>query len=353
MGMCMLISVVVPIYNVERYLLQSVDSILAQTYPHLEVILVDDGSSDRSCEICDKYGKSDPRVKVVHKSNGGLTSARRAGILAATGDYLIVVDGDDWIDAETVDRLVSVINDESDTEVVLFSYTKEYSDRSVPRHIFSKDVVFDGQEAVNQSVYRRFFGLTNNELAQPESLDYLSTLWGKLYRRDLALQGKYVHTQEVGSGEDGVFNMYALKGCKKVVYLDCPFYHYRKTAGSLTSRYRPNIIEEWKRLFAYMQEKIKADGLAADFQEALNNRIALSILGVGLNGLDNPDSGLIAKTKYVSNYIRCDFYRNAVSTMRLRKLPLVWKVLLFCCKYRMGLGVTVILQVIRLVKSLL
>ena len=94
------ISVIVPVYNVQRYLRRCVDSILSQTFSNLEVILVDDGSPDRCGAICDEYAAADPRVKVIHKPNGGLSSARNAGIEAAAGEYLAFVDSDDWLDAD-------------------------------------------------------------------------------------------------------------------------------------------------------------------------------------------------------------------------------------------------------------
>lgn len=103
-----LISVIVPVYNVEQYLPKCVDSILNQTYRNLEVILVDDGTKDASDAICDEYAAKDPRVKVIHKENGGLSSARNAGIDIARGDYLGFVDSDDWIEPETYESLLSL-----------------------------------------------------------------------------------------------------------------------------------------------------------------------------------------------------------------------------------------------------
>lgn len=103
------ISVIVPVYNVEPYLPRCVDSILAQTYPNLEVILVDDGSRDGSGRICDAYAAKDSRVRVIHKSNGGLSSARNAGIEAADGEYLSFVDSDDWIEADTYGPMLALL----------------------------------------------------------------------------------------------------------------------------------------------------------------------------------------------------------------------------------------------------
>lgn len=109
MGRETLISVIIPVYNVEEYLARCVDSILSQTHPSLEVILVNDGSTDDSGSICDTYAQKDSRVRVIHKENGGLSSARNAGMDAATGEYITFVDSDDWIEADGYEHLLDVM----------------------------------------------------------------------------------------------------------------------------------------------------------------------------------------------------------------------------------------------------
>lgn len=106
-----LISVVVPIYNVEKYLQKCIDSILAQTYRHLEIILVDDGSPDNCGAICDNYAQEDGRVLVIHKKNGGLSSARNAGLEIAKGELIVFIDSDDWIDANYIEKLYDDISE--------------------------------------------------------------------------------------------------------------------------------------------------------------------------------------------------------------------------------------------------
>ena len=106
-----LVSVIVPIYKVEKYLNKCVDSIINQSYKNLEIILVDDGSPDKCGEICDKYAEKDSRVKVIHKENGGLSDARNAGIDIAKGDYLLFVDSDDWITSNICEVLIKNAND--------------------------------------------------------------------------------------------------------------------------------------------------------------------------------------------------------------------------------------------------
>ena len=120
-----LISVIVPIYNVENYLYRCVNSIVQQSYDNLEIVLVDDGSTDRCGEICDDYCEKDSRIKVVHKRNGGLVSARKAGAAAASGDYVINVDGDDWVEKDYFENFVrGILSHEPD---IIYS-TKHYKD---------------------------------------------------------------------------------------------------------------------------------------------------------------------------------------------------------------------------------
>ena len=345
------ISIIIPVYNVGEYIRQCVESALSQTYTDFEIILIDDGSAEASGSASDRFSLEDARVVTIHQKNAGVSAARNVGLQLATGSFVVFLDGDDWLSEHTLQVTVRRLEEDPELDLVLFSYTKEYPHSSVARHFYPSDVMFAGEREVTAGLYRKLFGLTNSELTNPESMDYLSTCWGKIYRRSLVEAVRFVDIREVGTGEDGIFNIHALCHCKKAVYLDEPFYHYRKTLGSLTSKYRPDVIEEWDRLFRYMQEQIDSERLPFDFQEALNNRIALSILGVGLNGLDNPDGGFVTVVRYIRGYLKSGKYRGAVSTMRLRKLPAAWKILMFCCKHRMAACVTMILKAILFIKT--
>ena len=124
-----LISIIVPVYNVEAYLDRCMESILKQTYKRLEIILVDDGSTDSSREKCDAYAKQDSRIKVIHKKNSGLSDARNAGLALATGDYIGYVDSDDWIEPDMYQSLYDACA-EHDAELAVCRYFREYQDRT-------------------------------------------------------------------------------------------------------------------------------------------------------------------------------------------------------------------------------
>lgn len=119
------LTVIVPVYNVEKYVARCIESILSQTYQNLEIIVVNDGSSDRSGEICDEYARKDSRVQVIHKENGGIVSARKAGILCATGEYTTNVDSDDWIECEAYEKMIQRL-EEYHPDMLVMGYKKEY-----------------------------------------------------------------------------------------------------------------------------------------------------------------------------------------------------------------------------------
>lgn len=344
------ISVIIPVYNTEQYLKDCVDSIINQSYQNFELILVDDGSTDSSPQICDNYAAKDSRITVIHTPNRRLSAARKKGLENSTGEYIMHVDSDDWLDLNTLEKCMNVVQKHPKIGCVVFSFVKEYGDKSQVMHVFDGDREFFEAQKIQKCFYRRLFGLSNEELNHPERLENLGTSWMKMCRRDLAEQGKFVDNQKVGSSEDGIYNIYALKRCESAVYIDEPLYHYRKVKGSLSDVYRPKLIKQWKCLFDMIQNFIDDEKLPEEFQEAFNNRIALSIIAIGLNELCNPETDFWKTRKYIKKYISSEMYRNSFSTLKLGAFPITWKVLMFCCKKRLSFMVCLILYIIRAIK---
>ncbi len=345
------ISVIIPVYNVENYLRQCVESVINQTYKNIEVFLIDDGSSDKSPAICDEYALNDNRIKVIHKKNEGVSAARNDGLKEITGNYVTYVDSDDWLDLNAFSEIVSVIEEHPGIGCLSFTYIKEYDTNSFERHIFNGDHIFIDEKVFYNAFYRKIFGLLNSELSGPEKLENLSTCWGKLYRSDLAKNGTFTDLKKIGSCEDGLYNIFALKKCKSAVYIDKCLYHYRYVKGSITTKYRPELVKQWKNLFSIMQNEIDNQNQPNDFQESLNNRISLSILGIGLNALSNNAASFSENRRYIKKYICSEIYRNAIHTTKIRKLPISWGVLLFCSKHRMAFFTTLILYIIKYIKT--
>lgn len=336
------ISIVVPIYNIEKYLKKCVGTLINQTYHNIEIILVDDGSTDHSAEICDSFAEQDSRIKVIHKSNGGLSSSREAGINASSGDYIMIVDGDDWIDEHTVEECVNALKANADVDCVMFSYVKEFPYSSVPMHVMDKSVVLTPCEAEDK-VYRRLFGLSTEELCHPERMDNIVSCCMKLYKSEIARRGKYFDNRVVGSSEDTLFNMYALHECGSIVYLDECFYHYRKLDTSLTNAYRADLDKKWGVLFDVMSTVIEEKKLPNKYKNALSNRIAMSIIGIGMNEVGNKEATYFDRFKKVKKYIKSEKYQIACQNLPIHNMPGIWKLFFVCCKKQMPFAVFVML----------
>ena len=340
-------SIIVPIYNIEAFIGRCIESLINQTYKDIEIILVDDGSTDSSGTICDKYALNDERIIVIHQSNGGLSEARKSGIARASGDYLMIVDGDDWIDVNTVETCISALIENIDADCIMFSYVREYPDHSLVAHIMSESAVLTGSDAKNK-VYRRLYGLVGDELRHPERLESMGSCCMKLYKTQVAQKGRFYDVKDVGSSEDILFNMYALYNCNKIVYIDKPMYHYRKTGRSITSTFRPHLIEQWKYLFKIMRGIIQEKNLGDSYCRALDSRVSLSILGIGMNEITGRRESAM---QTIQEYVNEEFYCKAIKNINITMLPLPWKCLLWFAKMKLSKLVYLELWLINKVKN--
>jgi glycosyltransferase EpsH len=323
-----LISVIVPVYNVEKYLTQCVDSVLSQTYSNIEVVLVDDGSTDASPGICDRYAQNDKRIIVIHKKNEGLSSARNKGLEAATGDYIMFVDSDDWIDLDTCEVVLEkALN--TNVDLVFWSYVREFANQSLEKPLFADDHLFEEKEC--QLLYRRLFGLVGEELRMPEHADSFVIVCGKLYKKSVISGISFIDTSIIGT-EDALFNIYVFDRIKRAAYLHKSYYHYRRNnIASLTKSHKVNLFHQWSCLYDYMGDVIRLRHLDASFQIALDNRIALSIIGLGLNECLSKKS-LNDKIKSLKQILTSERYRKAYANLTLIHFPLHWKVFFFFAK---------------------
>lgn len=223
-----LLSVIVPVYNVEPYLRTCVDSIVNQTYRRLEIILVDDGSTDASGAICDAYAAADPRVTVIHKPNGGQVSARKAGVSAAAGSYVAYVDADDWIDLNAYETMLGQSGDRQ-PDMVICSYAEEYQESSEVCHSTFPGGYYDTQRIRNE-IYPSVF--CNPFYSSRGIPPYLVI---KLMRRELLEIGQMSVYDNVTFCEDDICTIHMLLLARSLAILDKPLYHYRKRPSSSVS----------------------------------------------------------------------------------------------------------------------
>ena len=209
-----LISAIIPVYNAERYLAQCLNSVINQTYTNLEIICVNDGSKDDSLKILQKYARNDPRVQILDKENAGVSSARNDALKLASGDYIMFVDSDDWVERSTCETAFHAMHTYS-SDIVMWSYVSETETRSFPKVIFPETTVFEKEE-VRTKLHRRFVGAIGEELSHPELADSLCPVWGKLYKRSLIEKSgaRFVDLTEIGT--------YAFSGCTNLESVTIP-----------------------------------------------------------------------------------------------------------------------------------
>lgn len=244
------LSVVVPAYNVENYIRECVDSILRQSFADFEVILVDDGATDTTGQICEEYAGRDERVRVIHKKNGGLVSARKAGVREARGLYTAYVDGDDWIAPDMFRELCECAQRER-TDIVIADFFCAFSDRKVPLTQNMAAGRYSGEE-MQQSVYPHM--LCNGEYF---SFGFQPCVWGKLFKRELLLKNQLAVDERIKLGEDAACFYPCLLDAESIYYLKehylC-YYRMRETSIS-HSMIKSYYTEEILLLIRQLQDR--------------------------------------------------------------------------------------------------
>ena len=235
-----LISVIVPVYNVEPYLRQCVDSILAQTYENLEIILVDDGSLDRCPQICDGYAKKDERIRVIHKENGGLSDARNAGLNIATGDYIGFVDSDDWIEPNMYNHLIrTLLKYEADISVC------GYQESNGKRILATKSMAWQEKTYTVEKAFREV--LLSGEI--------MVVMCNKLYKSILFNDIRFPKGETF---EDHAVFYKLFEKCSCIAHSGKIGYYYRKRPGSITFSDYPSLSKQvqnnYKNLLVFLKK---------------------------------------------------------------------------------------------------
>lgn len=211
-----MISVIVPVYKVEKYLEKCLNSIQNQTYEDIEIILVDDGSPDNSGEICDKFAEEDSRIKVIHQNNRGQAVARNAALDIAKGKYIAFVDSDDTINPQMLEILIDLLR-KNDSDLAICGYKTVYEEGSLD-DVYEN--IFDEKIMNKEELWQEIFGKLNN------------AVWNKLYIASKI--GKLRFPEGLIHGEDLIFNLKYLTKCEKGVITNIPLYNYLQRRDSVT-----------------------------------------------------------------------------------------------------------------------
>ncbi len=280
-----LISVIIPVYNVEEYLRTCLDSIASQTYSNLEIVLVDDGSTDKSPSICDEYQERDSRFRVIHKKNGGQSSARNEALDVATGEYISFVDGDDWLESDMYEVLINVINETGADIVACEEYNNRYGTKE------RKTISRNTREITVFADYDDIFShiINSNPRLRFE-------IWNKLYKRDIIGETRFKTGQIY---EEIYFQKIVMGRAKKVAYVDCALYNYRSLRPGSTvysfDKKRLSKLEELDEYIRIFKERGRLDIANIYRQCAEGSVIDLYRMAVKQNKLDDDTRAVLIK----------------------------------------------------------
>lgn len=241
-----LISVIVPIYNGEDYVLKCIESITNQTYKNLEIILVDDGSTDASGDICDECMRKDSRIKVIHKVNEGLVSSRKAGIQIAKGYYATYVDGDDWIEPDMYEKLVDQI---LDADIIVSGVIRDYGNHLIRETNKIPDGIYEGND-LKTKIYSKmiYTGTFFERGIQPN-------IYKALYKREILLKNQIQLVNDIRLGEDAACFYPTILDANKVVLTSDCFYHYQIHKGSIMDTNYGDDLWRLKIVYHYLRKR--------------------------------------------------------------------------------------------------
>lgn len=260
------VSVIVPVYNVEKYIERCMKSILSQSLQEIEIILVDDGSTDKSSEICDRYAADNENVKVIHKNNAGLGEARNSGLELASGEYVAFVDSDDYL-ADGALKSLYDIGKKNGADTILGRYKRRWENGKIDegKHPL-ENVIYSKPEDIIQNVLLNMLGSPKE---YSDDIYLMMSVWMGLYSKRIIENNsiKFCSEREYIS-EDLIFDMDYYPCAKKVCITDCDFYVYCENTASLTLSYKKDRFEKNKKLFTELSKRCNKMSLNA--QERLD-----------------------------------------------------------------------------------
>lgn len=309
-----LVSVIVPVYNAAAFLPAAVESILAQTYTSWELILIDDGSTDASPAICDTYADANPRIRVIHQPNAGVSAARNAGLRHADGEFISFVDADDLVAPEYLQHLVT---QQQRTQADLVGTWREFVDANltpIPRKPTAIDACYTAD---------------GFQILLDKAPDFFTVVWGKLYRKSLIDKHQITFSELLSRGEDILFLYCFVSVCHKIASDSKKLYFYRKYSSSLSKTNKSSVIEQ---LLIRHDELIRfadAQHIEAPHIAKISNNICFDIVA---NSIRSELS--FAQMRQNFTYLHGHRHFLQLCLHKETKLPTLHKIIIYCILYK-------------------
>ncbi|MFF2594200.1 glycosyltransferase family 2 protein [Priestia megaterium] len=329
-----LVSVIIPIFNAEKTLNKCISSLLNQSYKNIEVIAVNDGSTDKSAELLDNLSKCDKRLKVIHRSNQGVSASRNIGIKLSTGSFITFVDIDDWIDDTYIEVAVSKMN-QGDLDCIYFNYYENYEGKSLEyvKRDFDQDCLLEGTKIV-EKLLPLFIGGDNSYKLPP-----MAVVWRGIYKSVL-VKKNICFNENVSIMEDLIFNLQFIGMASKILLCEKAGYHYYLNENSTTQRY----VEGLERI----NEDVYTEILSITKNLGVDNLISchlnfrkniMTIANIKNESLNSDSKKKIQNLKYIIN--RSHF-------VQMDRVPIGWYPFVLSIKFKTTIFVQSFMKIVAL-----
>lgn len=322
------VSIVVPVYNVEKYLDRCLKSLVNQTLKNIEIIIVDDGSIDNSSSLCDLWELKDSRIKVIHKKNGGLSSARNAGMKSAIGKYIGFVDSDDDVELDMYEKMY-IVAEKYTVDFIMSDYLRVLNDT----HKYNKSLEIDGGYYNKSKIIKDIFP----DLIMGRNIDYgpLLSVCHCIYKKDFLLENNIFFNEEVKWSEDNLFSAIVGYCAESFYYMkNQSLYHYYNNPGTITTGYRQGAWEVYKRMNACLYDYFN-DREDYNFHNQLN--IHLIYYACNVISMECNNSNKLRDLRSSVLEILCDLkLNNAFKNIAFKDISWKLKIQLWLMKQRLA-----------------
>lgn len=336
------LSIIVPVYNIEKYIANCLDSIVQNMNGQsgcIEVIIVDDGSTDCSGMIADKYASQYEFFWVLHQSNQGVAKARNVGMKAACGEWIYFMDPDDWLEEKGICHIFEASKENADADIILFDAVKNVEDREEVWEHFDSNVVWHGKNEIRK-LQREVLYFDKVSMAAP---------WDKIYKHSFLKNHTIQFRQELKVLDDMVFNVEAFGAADKVAYCKEIIYHYRYVPESITNSYKPDRVEQdrkvWNYLQNYMAETFKDTVWLEEEKEAFRQAYYCRVIKsfsicCRLCFFNRQNKNRFSnKIKYVNEVLSLPDYKEAFRRVKMKNAEWRLKIVILMGRIRAGLGI--------------
>lgn len=326
------VSVIVPIYNVAKYLDRSIKSILNQTLNDIEIILIDDGSTDESLSICNNYKKKDSRIKVYSKKNGGVSSARNLGIKKAKGTYLAFVDPDDWIENEMYESLY-FLSEKKETDITICDYMVEQRGEKSKKKINYEKDTFDRSDIMKYLIPN----MIGQESFKGTGSNIMGSVCRLIVRREFILNNNVKFREDISLMEDLIFCIVIFMQVEKISYVKSSYYHYMKNENSALSSYRENTIFERIKVNEILNKIFKSHGVKNLYEKRMRYRyMKMAIISISYETRKGNKKSFVEKVKTIKKICKNSHLKKCIKETDIKQYNKKTVFLFMLIKYELS-----------------